>query len=192
MNTPPDNKHIILHKAIELFAAKGYDGVGVQEIVDSVKLTKPTLYHYFTNKEGLLTEAIKIYSLPLMNALKNETIYQGDLPLTLDKIFLCYFTFAEENKTFFRFFLSLYFTPEQSIQHEIISKIHLRQFELLENMFKEAAKQHGNMRGRHIIYAASLIGTIHTYINYAFNGHISLDKHLRQKAVHQFQYGIYS
>ena len=49
-----DNRSNILSQAVELFASRGYDAVGVQEIVDAAGITKPTLYHYFGSKLGLL------------------------------------------------------------------------------------------------------------------------------------------
>ena len=49
-----DNRSAILSNALRLFAARGYDAVGIQEIVDEAGITKPTLYHYFGSKQGLL------------------------------------------------------------------------------------------------------------------------------------------
>ena len=49
-----DNRTNLLDCALNLFAARGYDAVGVQEIVEAAGVTKPTLYHYFVNKRGLL------------------------------------------------------------------------------------------------------------------------------------------
>ena len=45
-----DNKKLLLDAALDLFYAKGYDAVGVQEIVDRAGVTKPTLYYYFGSK----------------------------------------------------------------------------------------------------------------------------------------------
>ena len=47
-------KNQILEISTALFAEKGYDAVGVQEIVDKSGITKPTLYYYFGSKKGLL------------------------------------------------------------------------------------------------------------------------------------------
>ena len=49
-----DNRELLLDAALDLFYAKGYDAVGVQEIVDRAGVTKPTLYYYFGSKIGLL------------------------------------------------------------------------------------------------------------------------------------------
>ena len=45
-----ENKELIMKCALDLFYAKGYDAVGVQEIVDKAGVTKPTLYYYFGSK----------------------------------------------------------------------------------------------------------------------------------------------
>ena len=52
-----DNRELLLNTALELFHAKGYDAVGVQEIVEKAGVTKPTLYYYFGSKLGLLKNA---------------------------------------------------------------------------------------------------------------------------------------
>ena len=49
-----DNREAILSEALHLFYVRGYDAVGVQEIVDAAGVTKPTLYYYFGSKKGLL------------------------------------------------------------------------------------------------------------------------------------------
>ena len=45
MEKNTETKALILEKAIELFAAKGYDGVGVQEICTESKITKERSGH---------------------------------------------------------------------------------------------------------------------------------------------------
>ena len=49
-----DNREKILTSALDLFYARGYDAVGIQQIVDAAGLTKPTMYYYFGSKRGLL------------------------------------------------------------------------------------------------------------------------------------------
>ena len=43
-----------IYDVTESFYEKGYDAIGVQEIADAAGVTKPTLYHYFGSKYGLL------------------------------------------------------------------------------------------------------------------------------------------
>jgi AcrR family transcriptional regulator len=46
----------LISAATELFAAKGFDRVAVQEIVDRAGVTKGAMYHYFGSKDDLLHE----------------------------------------------------------------------------------------------------------------------------------------
>jgi len=49
----------LLAAATDLFARKGYAATTVREIVDSARVTKPVLYYYFTNKEGIYLELMR-------------------------------------------------------------------------------------------------------------------------------------
>lgn len=55
-------REIILEAALTLFAEKGYDGVGVDEIAASVGMKGPALYHYFKGKEAILDALIQATS----------------------------------------------------------------------------------------------------------------------------------
>lgn len=44
----------ILNAALNLFAEKGYDGVGIDEIGTTVGIKGPSLYYYFKGKEAIL------------------------------------------------------------------------------------------------------------------------------------------
>ncbi len=72
-----DNRTNILSQALSLFAARGYEGVGVQEIVDAANITKPTLYHYFGSKEGLLTELLGSHFTPFLKDLQEADPISG-------------------------------------------------------------------------------------------------------------------
>jgi TetR/AcrR family transcriptional regulator len=50
---PARTRARILDKATALFAAKGYDGASVGDIVRAAKVNKRMLYHYFGDKHGL-------------------------------------------------------------------------------------------------------------------------------------------
>ncbi|HZM78279.1 MAG TPA: TetR/AcrR family transcriptional regulator [Candidatus Limnocylindrales bacterium] len=52
----PSSKDKILEAALDLFAEKGYDATGVQEIVATAGVTKGALYHHFAAKEDILFE----------------------------------------------------------------------------------------------------------------------------------------
>ena len=69
----------LIEAATELFAAKGFDRVAVQEIVDRAGVTKGAMYHYFGSKDDLLSE---IYGGVLrMQTERLEHFAAGDAPV---------------------------------------------------------------------------------------------------------------
>ena len=54
-------KERILEAATEVFAEKGYDAAGVDEIAKKANVTKPLIYYYFKGKKTILEEVIKRY-----------------------------------------------------------------------------------------------------------------------------------
>ena len=187
-----DNRAEILACALRLFATRGYDAVGVQEIVDSAGVTKPTLYHYFKSKRGLLDALLKEHFGQLQQVIQPAVSYQGDLPLTLNRTVTAYFDFAKDHRAFYRMQLAMWFAPPGSDAFKAVASFNTRQHQRLETLFLEAANDHGNMRGRHAAYAATFLGMINTYIGLAFNGYGDLDAELAFQATHQFMHGIFS
>lgn len=187
-----DNRANILECALRLFADQGYDAVGVQEIVDAARITKPTLYHYFGSKHGLLEALLDAHFTRLNQAVRAAADYKGYLPDTLRDIAAACFQYARENPTFYRLQLALWFAPRQSAAHQSVTRWQMEQHTVLEKLFELATKEYGNMRGRQRAYAVTFLGMINTYIGMALNGYTELDETLLRQALHQFQYGIYS
>jgi len=187
-----DNRSKILSCALELFASYGYDAVGVQRIVEAAHVTKPTLYHYFGSKKGLLNVLLETYFSELFQVVEDAVVYDRDVTLRLNKVTTAYFNFSRQNPIFYRMQISMWFAPSYSEAFKTISGFHERQHNLLENLFIEAAKQHGNMKGRHQAYAATFLGMINTYIVLSLNDYTELNEQLVYKAVHQFMHGIFS
>ena len=50
---PVRTRSRLLAAGVKLFAARGYHGVAVDEIVAVARCNKRMLYHYFGDKEGL-------------------------------------------------------------------------------------------------------------------------------------------
>lgn len=188
-----DNRQNILLCALKLFASKGYDGVGVQEIVDNAGITKPTLYHYFGNKKGLLQSLINEFTAHFYLCLNEACKYEKrDIKTTLENICQSYFSFCNSNKEFYRMFLAMYYSPPESEQSQIIMEVNKKFFDKIEHVFLEAGKDHGNMKNRHTIYAFSFIGIINTYISLSLNDYLELNQDCVNKSVKQFMHGIFS
>jgi TetR/AcrR family transcriptional regulator len=86
----------------------------------------------------------------------------------------------------------MYFAPPESDANQAIRPFTNQQREMIEAVFIQAADDHGNLRGRHVRYASSLLGEINALIGLYLNQEIALDEVLVYQTVHQFMYGIFS
>lgn len=187
-----NNRASLLECALHLFAERGYDAVGVQEICNAAGVTKPTLYHYFGSKRGLFEALLMERHAPFVAQLGYEAEYTGDLPKALERVTGACFRFAESEPTLARMVLALWFASPMSEATEVFTPYKNEQRRILEELFARAATDHGNMRGRQQTYAMTLQGMIHTYTRMAFEGQLRLDAPVVHRAVHQFSHGIYS
>ncbi len=187
-----DNRQLIMKEALRLFAGKGYDAVGIQQIVDAVGIQKPTLYHFFGSKRGLLETILQENMQNLLQPLKDCSVYRHDLKLNLTEITALYFQFALENPAVFRLQLSGWFAPGESEAFQVTFPYLQSQHQALESLFLAAAQDHGNMKNRHQAYAASFLGLLNTYAMMILNQHLRLSAAVLQSIVHQFMHGIFS
>ncbi len=70
------HKQTILHRAAELFAARGYTGASMNELAARLGISKALLYHYYSDKYQLLVEIAESH-LDRLCAIADPT---ADLP----------------------------------------------------------------------------------------------------------------
>lgn len=189
---PMDFRQEIIRQGCQLFANRGYDAISVQEIVDKVGVTKPTLYHYFGSKQGLLDAILALYLQPFNSQLNVASTYHNDLVLTLESITNLYFDFARTEPGFFRLWMTIRLSPAGSTAYVSLKPYLEHQHKLFVTLFEQASYQHGNLRDRQEIYAISFTGMISTYATHALQSEKSLNSQIAYQAVHQFMYGIFS
>ncbi|MCP4161259.1 MAG: TetR/AcrR family transcriptional regulator, partial [Deltaproteobacteria bacterium] len=76
-------KQEILEKSLMIFAKKGYQNTNLSYIADICRISRPTLYQYFKDKEQIFQYAIKHVTESLFNEYK--VISRSDIPY-LDKL----------------------------------------------------------------------------------------------------------
>lgn len=157
---PSDNRQILLQTALSLFARRGYSSVGVQEIVTAAGLSKPTLYHYFGHKQGLLGAILADYFPAFLARLQRAADYQGDLIKSLEQLTAAYFAFAQAEPDFFYLMLSMNYLPFEHETESLMQPFRAQLQSLIENLFVQAVPQHGNLRGHQVFLASSLIGSL--------------------------------
>ncbi|MFA9376904.1 MAG: TetR/AcrR family transcriptional regulator [Lachnotalea sp.] len=191
-----DTRETILNSALELFYTKGYDSVGVQEIAENAGITKPTLYYYFGSKIGLLDNVIERNATKLIDLMKDASFYQGDLPLTLNKVATVYLEFAIEYRKFYFFMIALTYHAKENDAHKAIEPYIRELYRIILSIFESAEKELGNMNGRQQKFAMGFIGTINYYILFLAEtsdaDEVAITNDQIFALVHQFMHGIYS
>lgn len=193
------SKENIIQASLELFASKGYDGVGITEITQRAGITKPTLYYFFGSKEGLFTAVLERYFLQLNAQTKDAAVYNStpeeyfnDVYATLKNIVLAYFAFAQENKLFYQLVLDLFSAPPSSDAARLSSVFLTEQRRILREAFASFSAVHTNIAGKETFFSWSFIAIINAAIDLWIGGEEKLSDDLAHTIVHQFMHGIYA
>lgn len=72
-----ETRERLVDAAASVFAEKGYDGAGVQEIARRAGLTTGAIYSRFTGKAELLREAVEARSVDELDQLFNQHGFEG-------------------------------------------------------------------------------------------------------------------
>ena len=90
-------KEKITEQSIRLFEKKGFSETSIQDIVDSIGVTKGTFYYYFSSKEELLMDIHLGYISELL--LKQERIVNDPSKTCKEKLFEIVNTLITDIKT---------------------------------------------------------------------------------------------
>jgi len=186
------NRTALLEAELSNFSEKGYNAVGVQQIADQVGVGKPTLYHYFKNKAGVLSALFDTYLLADFPQLERATEKKDDIPYTLNAVATSFCDLSMKNPKFYCLLINLFYSGRNDEAY-LVAKPYLDRLEaLILGIFESAAWQLGNMHGRQRQFAHSYLGML---LEFVFSS-LQEEKNLEQKdihlLVHQFMHGIYS
>ncbi len=67
----------LLKVALQLFAQKGFESTSIREIASAAEVTKPTIYYYFKNKEGLYLELLDQLCATIENTVMLSLVSHG-------------------------------------------------------------------------------------------------------------------
>ncbi|MCD8104021.1 MAG: TetR/AcrR family transcriptional regulator [Lachnospiraceae bacterium] len=195
-----DNRTRLLRCANELFYEKGYDAVGVQEIVARAGLTKPTLYYYFGSKMGLLEALVaeRFERLRGMYQALKERSRQKDLRIEEALYWLAdiFCGFFEQDRHFYMLMMALFYSARGNEAYQTIQPYMVEFYGMVVQVFDRAADQLGNMNGRQRQFAIGFVGTISSYFLLHYEHDPAeqerVDRQQIAALVKQFMYGIFS
>lgn len=189
-----NKKQEIMEHALSLFASEGYESIGVAKIVSEAGVTKPTLYHYFGNKEGLLNSIYEFYFAKLMQRLKAVTAYEQDVIKTMEDMTTAYISFAKEYSLFFVLANHLRQGPLKSESHLIVKSYHDQELELITTLIYDISNHHTNLKGHEEFLVMNYMNLVNGYIEIHIrnNDLNKMDNQAINKLTKQFLYGIFS
>ena len=185
-----NTKETIKQVAVKLFGLKGYDAVGVQEIVEAAKITKPTLYYYFGSKVGLLQAIIQENMEVLLKDLKEASKYEHEFFDSCKKIIIAEINFGKTHPDFFRFLITLLNSPDASEMRSVFLPYHKDLMRIYFSFFIDSANEFGNMRGKEALYATLFHTNTIAITMKVVRGDMLDDEDTIYKITHSFIYGF--
>ncbi len=190
-----ENREKLLSCALDLFYARGYDAVGIQEIVDKAGVTKPTMYYYFGSKKGLLEALIQHSFTELMEAMETAARRQPQerFPQVLYRVAQTFLTYAISHEKEYKFSLALYYTGAENEGHIAVQPWVSRYYQRMVQLFLEAKDELGNMNGRQEQFAQGFQGLLDAaFLIACGRQETEITEEKIRNIVQQFMYGIYS
>lgn len=124
--------------ALHIFSQKGYASTTIRDILNASGTTAPSLYHYFTNKEDLFKEIMKIHLLKIDYFFESYTDNSASAKTRLKNIVDKTFLFILENRDFFRCWFGIYYGPPQGNPPQGITDYHASEFHIkLHSLIKK-------------------------------------------------------
>jgi AcrR family transcriptional regulator len=135
----------LLTAALELFNSKGYAAASVREIVEKAGVTKPVLYYYFRNKEGLYLELLNS-SFSSFDAMAGEiTAFQGHSRERITRLSEMIFDGFVANLPVIRLAYGIYFGPPQGAPHFNFDAYHDKMYDTFYSIVTEGISR-GELR----------------------------------------------
>lgn len=186
-------KETLMDVGLRLFAEVGYENTGVAQIVSEAGVTKPTMYHHYGNKDGLLKSIINTYGKELTESLGGTLLDREEVNETMDRLAIRYIGFAKKYPVFFRLYKQLYSSPEGSDSYRIIKPYYDEVMKEIQKIFLETASYHTNLKDKEVWMSYSIMGMFDAYILH----HIreadlaTLSDDTCRQAAKQFLYGVF-
>ena len=189
------NREKIMNCAIDLFFSRGYDAVGVQEIVDRAGITKPTLYHYFGSKLGLLEAILVDRVQPLIPLLREASQGEKNMEEVLCDTALAFMHYCSRNAKTYHLFMALLFYAKENEAYQKAIPLITELFDTVIEIFFARREALGNMRGRQEQFGVAFIGVLNNFYLWrggSFGEDMApiTDDEVRE-VVREFMYGIF-
>lgn len=137
----------LLQGAVELFNRKGYAATTVREIVSFAGVSKPVLYYYFGNKEGIYLELLRGTFAKVENLLASLLAEKGRPTKKLLRFCDQAFNLFLENIQVVRIMYAIYYGPPQGAPFFDFDYYHIKIQETIRLLVEEGIRQGEFRRG---------------------------------------------
>ena len=188
-----DTSQRLLDEAERLFSEHGIESVGVQDIVEAAGLTKPSLYHHWGSRAGLVGALLARGFGWLESALNEAPPYRGSLPDTLKAQWDAWFQVVNARPAFFRIAFSLSLLPKGNETADLV-RPHLEALQTrMSALFLNATPVYGNMRGRENLLASTWLALLQHWTRVKLDGWSPTGTFPeRDELLRPFLYGLFS
>ena len=138
---PMDARQRLLNAAITLFTTRGYGLTTVREIVEAAEVTKPVLYYYFRNKEGIYLEICKEVESRIGILEQMSATSQGSCEEKLKRFFRHVYALIVENIGVMRMIHSVVYGPQQGVPYYNFEVLHQRLMGIVKKYVIEGIAQ---------------------------------------------------
>ena len=192
MKDKESTRNIVFDTALQLFAQKGYESVGVQEIVKESGVTKPTLYYYFGSKKGLLETILDKKGEPYFEAFQQAAAYNHDMEKTLTDLLEFQIEETKKNADFLRLHISLSASPADTEAYAVHKDLKDKIEGCIRSFFERSTNEIGNMKGFEKIYSRTFLNLTNSLAIDVMNKEIKMNEQTVYRIIHSFLYGIVS
>lgn len=139
-STQDDARQRLIQSALTLFVERGYAATSVREIVAAAGVTKPVLYYYFGNKEGIF-----LYIMNYIGVLFDQRVGEigtvaGTARRRIIHLLTSIFDGATENLPLVRFAYSIFFGPPQGTPFVDLNRFFDIQLEVVGGLIDEGIR----------------------------------------------------
>jgi TetR/AcrR family transcriptional regulator len=131
----------LLSCATQVFTRKGYTATTVHEIVEAAGVTKPVLYYYFRNKEGIYLELIRGGFAKFDALLDTSRGQRGSATERLLHLSDQAFSLFMENIEMARLMYSIYYGPPQGAPFFDFDTYHIKLHDAIRRLVKEGIRK---------------------------------------------------
>ncbi len=150
----------LMEAALLLFTRRGYSATTVRELVEAAGVTKPVLYYYFGNKEGLFLELMRTHFGRLEAVVDVYRKGQGSVRKRITAMLDKGFVHVRQDLDFIRLMHAVYYGPPGDAPHFDFDAYHQRYHDLIARLMKEGIKRGEFRPGNAGDMAWIIIGTM--------------------------------